>query len=289
MVACNGHKLTGQCIAGRQAKSDVQLYKPAITGELTAKEVDRMFPPDPEPRDWADPVGTQAAIAKVHANGKAVQVSHAFMPLMSTWGALSMERSLVEMVLKPELFCRIMDGSLAHTAAGAESFCAAIGDAPECIYAIADDVATHAAMLMSPADYRRYVKPRHAEAVRFIKARTKAKVIFHCCGAARPIIPDLIEIGVDAFNPTQTSADGMDPFELKRDFGNDITFWGGIDVIELLPYGTPAQVADEVKRHIDALAPGGGYVFSPSHIIQRFTPPENVLTMYRTAMEYGAG
>jgi uroporphyrinogen decarboxylase len=78
----------------------------------------------------------------------------------------------------------------------------------------------------------------------------------------------------------------MDPFELKRRFGKDITFWGGIDVIHLLPKGTTADVEREVKRHIDALAPGGGYVFSPSHIIQRFTPPENVLTMYRTAREY---
>ena len=79
----------------------------------------------------------------------------------------------------------------------------------------------------------------------------------------------------------------MDPFSLKRDFGNDITFWGGIDVMHLLPKGNPQDVEREVKRHIDALAPGGGYVFSPSHIIQRFTPAENVLTMYKTALEYG--
>ena len=92
---------------------------------------------------------------------------------------------------------------------------------------------------------------------------------------------------VDILNPTQTSADGMDPFQLKRDFGDDITFWGGIDVIELLPFGTTEDVEREVKRHIDALAPGGGYVFSASHIILRGTPPENVLTMYRTALEYG--
>ena len=79
----------------------------------------------------------------------------------------------------------------------------------------------------------------------------------------------------------------MDPFQLKKYFGKDITFWGGIDVIHLLPFGTLGEVEREVKRHIDALAPGGGYVFAPSHIIQRFTPPENVLVMYKTALEYG--
>ncbi len=268
-------------------ESDSQLYRPAITGELTVAEVDRIFPPNPPSRDWADAEAGRAAIAAVHERGKAVQVSNVFIPMMATWGAVGMERSLVEMVLQPELYCRIMDGSIAGGKAMAESFYAAVGDEADCVYAIADDVATHIGMLMSPEDYRRYVKPRHAEVVRFVKERTNAKFILHCCGACRPILPDLIEIGVDVLNPTQTSAAGMDPLELKREFGNDITFWGGIDVIELLPYGTTADVEREVKRHIDALAPGGGYVLSPSHIIQRFTPPENVLTMYKTALEYG--
>jgi len=268
-------------------ESDTQLYRPAITGELTAAEVDRAFPPNPAPRDWADPEAAQAAIADVHARGKAVLINHVFIPMMATWGAVGMERSLVGMVEQPELYGRIMDNSIAGTKATAESFFAAVGSEADCVYAIADDAATHRGMLMSPADYRRHVKPRHAEIVRFVKARTNTKFMLHCCGAMKPILPDLIEIGVDVLNPTQTSAAGMDPFELKREFGNDITFWGGIDVIELLPFGTPADVEREVKRHIDALAPGGGYIFSPSHMIQRFTPAENVLTMYRTAREYG--
>jgi uroporphyrinogen decarboxylase len=270
-------------------ESDTQLYKPAIMGELTEAEVDRAFPPNPTSNDWADAGAAQAAIAAVHDRDKAVLVNHVFIPMMATWGAVGMERSLVEMLLQPDLYCRIMDNANAATFATSESFYAAIGDAPECVYAIADDVATHTGMLMSPADYRRYVKPRHAEIVQFVKARTAAKFMLHCCAAMKPILPDLIEIGVDVLNPTQTSAAGMDPFELKNEFGDDITFWGGIDVLELLPFGTQADVEREVKRHIDALAPGGGYIFSPSHMIQRFTPPENVLTMYQTALAYGRG
>ncbi len=268
-------------------ESDTQLYRPAITGELTESEVDRacsiysMFP------DWADPDATRAAIEEVHQRDLAVLTNFVFIPMMSTWGALGMERSLVEMVLQPDLYCRIMDAAIDNLLDPAESFYAAVGDLSECIYGIADDVATHTGMLMSPEDYRRYVKPRHARVIEFHKARTKSKFMLHCCGAMKPILPDLIEIGVDVLNPTQTSATGMDPFELKREFGNDITFWGGIDVIELLPFGAPEDVEHEVKRHIDALAPGGGYIFSPSHMIQRFTPAENVLTMYQTALEYG--
>jgi uroporphyrinogen decarboxylase len=132
------------------------------------------------------------------------------------------------------------------------------------------------------------VKPRHAEIIRFIRARSTAKIIHHCCGACRAIIPDLIEVGVDALNPTQTSAAGMDPVALKREFGRDITFWGGIDVINLLPFGSPREVVDAVRRHLDALAPGGGYVFAPSHMIPRGTPPENVVAMYQAALEYGS-
>ena len=92
---------------------------------------------------------------------------------------------------------------------------------------------------------------------------------------------------MDVLNPTQTSAAGMDPFELKREFGRDLVFWGGIDVQHLLPHGSVQDVEREVKRHIDALAPGGGYILSPSHIIPHGTPPQNVLAMCRTALEYG--
>jgi uroporphyrinogen decarboxylase len=182
-----------------------------------------------------------------------------------------------------------MDRYLAHSYAAAESFYRAVGEQPDMVYGLGDDVASQAALWMSPAHYRRYIKPRHAEIVRFIKARTRAKIIFHCCGACKAILGDLIEVGGDVLNPTQTSAVGMDPFELKREFGKDLVFWGGIDVLFLLPHGTTREVEDAVKLHIDALAPGGGYILSPSHIIQAGTPPENVLAMYRTALEYGRG
>ena len=267
---------------------DVQLFSPAIRDELSMAEIDRVLPRSPCPSDWADHMATRGEIQRQQERGYAVQCDQIVMPVTGTSGGyLDFTGWCVGLATQPALLCELMDRYLEHAFAAAESFYSSVGEHADMVYGIGDDVASHTAMWMSPAHYRRYVKPRHAEIIRFIRTRTKAKIIFHCCGACRPIIPDLIEIGVDVLNPTQTSAKGMDPVGLKRDFGKDIVFWGGIDVIHLLPKGTAQDVERETKRHIDALAAGGGYVFAPSHIIQRFTPPENVLMMYQTALHYG--
>ncbi|MEI7836501.1 MAG: uroporphyrinogen decarboxylase family protein [Planctomycetota bacterium] len=267
---------------------DQQLYKPAIRGELTRPEIDRVYPKTPPPGDWVDHAATAAAIDAVHARGLAVQCEMIIMPVTGTsMGILDPGGWCLALATEPELLCELMDRLVDRRLAEVESIYAAVGGRADMVFGIGDDVASQTGLWMSPEHYRRYVKPRHAKIVRFIKARTQAKIIFHCCGACRAILPDLIEIGVDVFNPTQTAVAGMDPFELKRDFGRDLVFWGGIDVQHLLPRGTVADVEREVKRHIDALAPGGGYILSPSHIIQRGTPPENVLAMFRTALEYG--
>jgi uroporphyrinogen decarboxylase len=110
----------------------------------------------------------------------------------------------------------------------------------------------------------------------------------HTDGAVAPFIPDFIEMGIDALNPVQVSAAGMDTRALKKEFGRDIVFWGGgCDSQTVLPFGTPQEVADEVKRRIDDLAPGGGFVFSPIHNVQTGVPPENVVAMFQTARGHG--
>ncbi|MFM8323071.1 MAG: uroporphyrinogen decarboxylase family protein [Chloroflexota bacterium] len=152
----------------------------------------------------------------------------------------------------------------------------------------ADDFAGQYRMLISPAMYRRIVKPLHKELFDFIHARTKARIFFHSCGAIRPVIPDLIEIGVDILNPVQVSATGMDSAELKREFGNDITFWGGgVDTQRVLGSGTPDEVRADTRKRIEDLAPGGGFVFATVHNIQGNVPPENLLAMWETLKECG--
>jgi uroporphyrinogen decarboxylase len=152
----------------------------------------------------------------------------------------------------------------------------------------ADDFAGQFRMLVSPAMYRRIVKPLHKQLFDFIHARTNAKIFFHSCGAIRPVIPDLIEIGVDIINPVQVSATGMDSAELNREFGKDITFWGGgVDTQRVLGTGTPDEVRADTRRRIEDLAPGGGFVFATVHNIQGNVPAENIMAMWETLQEFG--
>jgi uroporphyrinogen decarboxylase len=153
-----------------------------------------------------------------------------------------------------------------------------------------DDLAAQDRPLLSPALYREVVKPRHARIIRHIKehATGDVKVSFHSCGAVAPFIPDLVEIGVDLLNPVQVSAAGMDARALKRRWGDDLTFYGGaVDPQRVLPHGTPQEVRDEVRRRIDDLAPGGGFIFAPIHNIQADVPPENIVAMWEALREYG--
>jgi len=156
------------------------------------------------------------------------------------------------------------------------------------IIEVCDDVGMQNTTWISPDTYRKLIKPYHQRLYQHIKSKTGALLLLHSCGSVSSLIPDFIEIGVDILNPVQYSADKMDLATLKRDFGNDICFWGGgVDTQKTLPFGTPEQVSDEVKRCIDILAPGGGFVFATVHNITEGVPLENILAAFRTAKSYG--
>lgn len=151
-----------------------------------------------------------------------------------------------------------------------------------------DDLNTQDGWFISPDTYRKLIKPKQRRLVEAIKSKTDAKLFFHGCGAVYELIPDLIDLGFDIVNPVQVSARGMDTKRLKEKYGKDIVFWGGgVDTQHVLPFGTPEEVADEVKCRIDDLAPGGGFVFAAVHNIQAYVPPENIVTAFETALEYG--
>lgn len=156
------------------------------------------------------------------------------------------------------------------------------------VYQYGDDVSTQDGWMISPDTYARLIKPRQRRLVEAVKKHSNAKFMFHCCGAASGLYPHLVDIGVDVVNPVQVSARGMDTARLKREFGRDLVFWGGgVDTQRVLPFGTPDQVRDEVRRRIDDLAPGGGFVFAAVHNVQAMVPPENIVAAYETAAEYG--
>jgi len=160
-----------------------------------------------------------------------------------------------------------------------------IGDSLD-IVKFADDLGSQDSLLISPAMYREFIKPRQKQIVDIAK-EYGCRVLLHSCGAIRPLIDDFIEIGIDALNPVQLSAAGMVPQELKAEFGDRITFWGGgIDTQHALPHSTPSQVREEVRRNLEAFKSGGGYVFAQVHNIQSDVPVENIIAMYEAYREF---
>lgn len=155
-----------------------------------------------------------------------------------------------------------------------------------------EDLGTQNGLLYSPRMLRSLILPRFQR--RWQAARDyldtvnpTCKIMLHSCGSVRRIIPDLIASGIQVLNPIQPRAKDMDSYELKQEFGNQLVFHGGVDIQEVLPFGTKEEVEAEVKTRIQALAPGGGYILSTSHFIQADTPPENVVTMCEAAHKYG--
>ena len=162
-----------------------------------------------------------------------------------------------------------------------------VGDVVDVIM-IGDDLAGQSGPLFSPEIYRKIVKPRQRELAQYIRSRTKARLWYHTCGGCREYIPDLMENGAQILNPVQISARGMDPADLKRNFGAELTFWGGaIDSQHVLPFASPDKIRAEVKRNLEIWKPGGGYVFNNVHNIQAEVPAENIVAFYDAAYEYG--
>ena len=154
---------------------------------------------------------------------------------------------------------------------------------------MSDDMAGQSGMLISPDSYRKILKPLHQEIFDYIHSRTEAKIFFHSCGNLRPVIPDLIEIGIDILNPVQVNAEEMDSAELKQEFGSELVFWGGgVDTQGAFDDRfTPEDVRRDVRRRLEDLMPGGGFIFTAVHNIQGNVPPENILAMWETLQEFG--
>jgi len=151
-----------------------------------------------------------------------------------------------------------------------------------------DDLGTQNGPIIAPELYRKVIKPRQAKLFGHARKAFDAPILFHSCGAVSEFMRDLAEVGVDALNPVQVSAAGMDSARLKKEFGKDICFWGGgCDTQNVLSRGTVQDVRDEVEKRIADFAPGGGFVFTQVHNIQADVPPENIVAMLEAAREFG--
>jgi uroporphyrinogen decarboxylase len=150
-----------------------------------------------------------------------------------------------------------------------------------------EDLAHQRGLFFSLKTYREMLKPHHRRIFAHVKRKApNARMMFHCCGAVRPLIPELNEAGADVIQSIQPLAEGMDSFKLKRDFGERVSFQGGIDVQEAM-IGTLADVEEEVRTRLRALAPGGGYILTTCNNVQEDIPPENLAHLFRCAKEWG--
>jgi uroporphyrinogen decarboxylase len=256
--------------------------------ETSMAALDAYHWPQPDPPELIDRLADEARFLFENTDyalvGSAVIGGGIFEQPARTMG---LPNFLMALVSEPAFAERLMDQITDIYIASCDQYLDKVGKYLN-VFTFWDDVAGQDGWLIRPELYRKLIKPKQRRLLEAIKKKTDAKVFYHSCGATRGLIPDLIDLGFDILNPVQVSARGMDTRELKQEFGRDITFWGGtVDTQWVLPFGTPQQVADEVKRRIDDLAPGGGFVFAPIHNIQAFVPTENIITMYDTALSYG--
>ncbi len=178
----------------------------------------------------------------------------------------------------------LLDKLVESHMAGLDRLLPAVGDNVDLIQ-LGDDLGTQKGPFFSVEMFRRFFKPRYRKIIEHIRRLSPHIIVFlHSCGSIYDYIPDLIEVGFQVLNPVQIGARNMEPERLKREFGRDVTFWGGgCDTQHVLSRGTPAEVRDHVRRNIDILAPGGGFVFNQVHNILAEVPPENIIAMYEAA------
>jgi len=192
----------------------------------------------------------------------------------------------LDLAVNERLAATLFDAAVEQFTAQAASILEEVGDLID-IVAFGDDLGMQNGPMISPEQYRRLIKPRHKKILDVLKYHSHAFVLMHCCGSIAWVINDLIELGVDVINPVQVSAKDMDTKILKKEFGDRISFWGGIDTQYVLPNGTVQDVKSEVKRRIEDLAAGGGFVLAPVHNIQPGVSVENILAIYEAGQEFG--
>ncbi len=244
---------------------------------------------DIENYNWPDPYaeGRYDAAAELIAKYKGEYAIVADLETSffeTSWYLMGMEKLLMDMAMEEDhvfaLFDKVME---INTKVG----CKLIEMGADIIWA-GDDFGTQRGMMISPDMWREVFKPRIKWMFEeFRKVNPDIKIAWHSCGSIIPIIEDFAEIGLDILNPIQPLAEGMEPNFLKENYGKQLAFFGGIDIQHLLPNGSKEDIQSEVKRRIEILGKGGGYIIAPAHNIQDDTPVENILAFYEAVFDYG--
>lgn len=200
------------------------------------------------------------------------------------WQLAGLDHFLSDLALSPRLPLYIMERLTDIYLENTRRVLDLAGDRLDMLY-FYDDVASQNSLLISPAMWRKFIRPHHARLVELAQSHGKP-VMYHCDGAIYPLLPELIDLGIKVINPIQPGAVGMNPERLKAEFGDRLAFHGGIDIVNTLPHGTPASVSVEVRERVKVLGAGGGYILCSSHHIQADTPVENVIALYQPELRY---
>lgn len=251
--------------------------------ELTYQALDKF--PFPDGKDTSRVRGVKEEILNYHVQNYGVVVNVRGGFITQSQLMRGFEGWLTDIILNPEPLCDLMDRALQYQIDLAHSLLRGAGDKVD-VVVYGDDVGTQQGLMVSPQIYRKYLKPRQHKLFRAIREETNARIHYHTCGSIYPLVPDFIEIGVDILNPVQVSAKDMDPTRLKREFGDKLSFWGGVDTQRVLPQGSPEEVKEEVRRRIKEMGKSGGYILGAVHNIQPDVPPENIVAMFKAGREF---
>jgi uroporphyrinogen decarboxylase len=230
----------------------------------------------PDPKDPTRYTGLPAFIAANTDRFRYVSIAYSLFE--RAWSLRGMENLMVDMLEAPEFVDELLDAIVAVQRGILEEV---LKHDIDCVR-LGDDWGQQKGLIFGQRLWRRFIKPRIAELYGMVK-RSGKTVMIHCCGKVQELFPELIELGLDIFNPFQPEV--MDPVEMKKQFGKELTFYGGVSIQKLLPFGTPAQIRSEVRRLIDCVGPGGGFIIAPSHEMPGDIPLENLIAFVEAVQE----
>jgi uroporphyrinogen decarboxylase len=251
--------------------------------EVEIDEIESHLQIDADDPGYTDGIRKRAEYLYHHTNYALVGNMTSAQIFERSWYLRGFERFLMDLSIDRQYAHKLLRILTDIQKERVKNFLAEVGGYLQ-IFKVSDDLSGQLSPLISPQMYREMIQPYHREYFAHIKKHTNAKLALHSCGNFRPLLRDFIEAGVDIIHSVQQSCIDMEPEGLKKEFGSDIVFWGGMDVQNLLPEASVQEVKDRVRRLIDVMGQDGGYIFGPSHNIQADVPPQNIVTMYEAVL-----
>ena len=249
----------------RSVDRDIGMVRNRVLPERDLSDL--TFPEPRDPRRWEHFDDVVAA-----AGDRCVQFAIGFSLFERAWTLRGMDTLFIDMIEAPDFVDELLDMICDYNVAMVQQ--AVMYDVD--VVHFGDDWGSQRGLLMGPGKWERFLAPRLERMYGAAKDAGKL-VSIHSCGMVQEVFPQLIDLGLDCFNPFQPEV--MDPYEMKREFGDRLAFWGGVSTQQLLPYGTPDEVRSEVRRLLDEVGQGGGYICAPAHSIPGDAKPENVMAM----------